>query len=116
MDKLASNLKKLRELKGISQYKLAEELNIKRSAYGNYETGMSYPEFYTLKKIADYYQIDVKDLLGIDFELGKNLDIEKEAEELIENIKEYYYKKYREIPSDEILKKIFNVIIEKKFK
>ncbi|NLM63578.1 MAG: helix-turn-helix transcriptional regulator [Mollicutes bacterium] len=112
MDRLASNLKKLRELKGISQYKLAEELNIKRSAYGNYETGMSYPEFYTLKKIASYYQMDVRDLLGVDLEFEKNLNVEKEAKELIENIKEYYYRKYRKILSDEEFKKIIDYLLK----
>ncbi|MGI6309490.1 MAG: helix-turn-helix domain-containing protein [Bacilli bacterium] len=110
MDKLASNLKKMRELKGVSQYKLAEELNIKRSAYGNYETGMSYPEFYTLEKIADYYKIDVRDLLGLAPDFEKGLDIDKEAKELMENIKEYYYKKYREIPSKKTLIKIIDFI------
>lgn len=113
MDKLASNLKRMRKSKGISQYKLAEELNIKRSAYGNYETGMSYPEFYTLKKIAEYYQVDVSDLLELDSDFEKSLDIEKEAEELLENIKEYYYKKYRGIPSDDLLTKIIKKLLVK---
>ncbi len=113
MSNLATNLKKLREEKRISQYKLAEELNIKRSAYGNYETGLSHPEFDVLEKLANYYKVDVKDLLDSNKDFEKELDIKKEAEELKKVIKEHYYKVYRRIPRDETIKKIVELMLER---
>ena len=103
MNFLAKKLKELREEKGFSQYKLSEELNIKRSAYGNYETGLSYPEYNVLEKIADYYKVDVRELLGSSEELEKKLNLKEEKNNVERAIKEYYYKKYRVVPSDKIL-------------
>lgn len=114
MTYLSSKLKELREKKGISQYKLAEELDIKRSAYGNYETGMSYPEYDVLEKLAGYYDIDVKELLGLDDSFDRSLDIKKESEEIKKVIKEYFYKRYRKIPNNKVLDKIIKFLIEGK--
>ncbi len=111
MSYLSDKLKELRTKNNISQYKLAEELNIKRSAYGNYETGLSYPEYSTLRKIADYYKTDIRNLLGFDEKFEKSLNIKKEAKEIEEVIKEHYYKHYRKIPSDAMIKEIMKMLL-----
>jgi transcriptional regulator with XRE-family HTH domain len=106
MTYLSSKLKELREKNNVSQYKLSEDLDIKRSAYGNYETGMSYPEYEVLEKIAKYFSVDVNELLGYDKEFDKNIDLLAESEEIKKQIKSYFYKRYRKIPSDKMIKEI----------
>lgn len=106
MTKLSENLKKFRKEKSISQYKLSEDLNIKRSAYGNYETGMSYPEYDVLEKIANYFNVEANVLLGKEKDFDKNINIEETAKEVRADIKRYFYRKYRIIPSEDIINKI----------
>ena len=110
MSYLSNKLKELRIANNISQYKLAEELDIKRSAYGNYETGLSYPEYDVLEKIADYYKVDIVDLLEFDERFENSLDIQKEAKKIESVISEYYYKNYRKIPSKQVVGKMLKVL------
>jgi transcriptional regulator with XRE-family HTH domain len=108
MTYLSSKLKELREKNNVSQYKLAEDLDIKRSAYGNYETGLSYPEYEVLEKIAKYFNVDVNELLGYDEGFDKSLDLKTEYEEIRKQIKGYFYKKYRKMPSKKLITDILN--------
>lgn len=56
-------LKELRQKKGISQQKLANFLNVSRSAIAMWETGKSSPDLATLVKIANYFGVSVDFLL-----------------------------------------------------
>ena len=58
------NLKKLRKEKGISQLKLAMDLNMTQNTISRYETGEREPGINELIKIADYFNISVDYLLG----------------------------------------------------
>jgi len=49
---------------GISQYELAERLKFSRGQIANYEQGTREPDFYTLGKIADFFQVSTDYLLG----------------------------------------------------
>ncbi len=57
-------LKELREKKGISQYRLADELKLSQSAIGNWEAGKREPDFATIQRIADYFGVTVDYVLG----------------------------------------------------
>lgn len=57
-------LKELREKKGISQYRLADELKLSQSAIGNWEAGKREPDFATIQRIADYFGVTVDYILG----------------------------------------------------
>ena len=57
-------LKELRTSKGVKQREMAEFLGIDRTTYGKYETGASEPDFDTVLKIADYFDVSVDFLLG----------------------------------------------------
>lgn len=50
------NLKELRNEKHLSQYDLANFLNIRQPSYNRYETMKSEPDIATLKKLAEFYQ------------------------------------------------------------
>lgn len=58
-----NNLKKLREHHGISQAKVANDLNISRVAYTNYELGKREPSYDMLIHIARYFHMTVDDLI-----------------------------------------------------
>ena len=60
----AIRLKELREINEISQYKLADALNLSRSVLSNYEQGIREPDFNTLRLIANYFNVSIDFLLG----------------------------------------------------
>ena len=56
-------LKEIRKSKGISQLKLAMELNTNQNTISRYENGEREPEIHELIKIADYFNISIDYLL-----------------------------------------------------
>lgn len=56
-------LKELRKKKGISQLRLATELNTTQNTISRYETGEREPGIAELIKIADYFNVSVDYLL-----------------------------------------------------
>lgn len=60
----AEKLRVLREQKGLSQAEVARRLNLNRITYGQYEQGKRHPDYETLIKIADYYNVSIDYLLG----------------------------------------------------
>lgn len=56
--------KRLRSSCGLTQAEMAEKLGISRSTIGMYETGAREPDFETLEKIADFFNVDIDYLLG----------------------------------------------------
>ena len=57
-------LKILRKEKGISQLKLALELNTSQNTISRYETGEREPGINELIKIADYFDVSIDYLVG----------------------------------------------------
>ena len=57
-------LKELRKKKGISQLRLATELNTTQNTISRYETGEREPGIDELIKIADYFHVSVDYLIG----------------------------------------------------
>ncbi len=62
--KFGEILKKLRNEKNMTQEDLAQVLNFKRSTVAGYETDDREPDFKTLIKISDYFNVSVDYLLG----------------------------------------------------
>lgn len=56
-------LKKLRKENRYSQEYMAEQLNVSRQSYSRYENGDSQPEFSTLIRIADIFNVSLDYLL-----------------------------------------------------
>ena len=56
-------LKFLRKSKGISQLKLAMDLNMNQNSISRYETGEREADYATLIKFADYFGISIDYLL-----------------------------------------------------
>ncbi len=71
---LRKNLRFLRRLHNMTQADAAKVINLSRSAYAAYETGTQLPSVITLKKIADFNNLKIDDLLSptlINSMLGK---------------------------------------------
>lgn len=58
------NLKKIRKLKNITIKELANALNLAESTISLYENGKREPDFNTLSKISDYFNVSIDYLLG----------------------------------------------------
>ncbi|MDO5410618.1 MAG: helix-turn-helix domain-containing protein [Lachnospiraceae bacterium] len=76
--KIGEFLKELRKEKAITQEQLAERFNVSRRSVSRWETGNNLPDLDTLIEMADYYEIDLRELL----------DGERKSERMNEEIKE----------------------------
>lgn len=56
-------LKQLRKSKGISQLKLAMDLNMNQNSISRYENGIREADYATLIKFADYFKVSIDYLL-----------------------------------------------------
>lgn len=56
-------LKELRKMRGISQLKLALDLNMNQNSISRYESGAREADYATLIKIADYFGVSLDYLL-----------------------------------------------------
>jgi len=60
----SDRLKELRKEKNLTQEDLAKILEISRSTIAGYETERKEPDYETLKKIADFFNVSIDYLLG----------------------------------------------------
>ena len=65
--KISENIKFYRLQLGLTQEKLANLLNGKKSLISNYENGHSTPDIYVLIKLADIFQVTLDELVGRKF-------------------------------------------------
>ncbi len=66
MSYLSSNIKYLRELKGLNQTQLGDILGKKKAVVSSYELGGSEPPLTALLKLSDYFGIDLDSLTKLD--------------------------------------------------
>ncbi len=76
--KIGEFLKELRKEKGLTQEQLAEKFNVSRRSVSRWETGNNLPDLDILVEMADYYEIDLRELL----------DGERKSEKMNEELKE----------------------------
>lgn len=84
--KIGSFLKELRKEKSISQEQLAEKLNVSRRTVSRWETGNNLPDLDLLIELADYYQVDLRELLNGE---RKSEPMNKELKETVLQVAEY---------------------------
>ncbi len=66
MAKVGEVIRVLRIKRGLSQSQLADAMNLKRSAIGNYERGVREPDLDTIEAFADYFDVSIADIMGRD--------------------------------------------------
>ena len=76
--KIGEFLKELRKEKRLTQEQFAEQFNVSRRSVSRWETGNNMPDLDTLIQMADYYEIDLRELL----------DGERKSEKMNEELKE----------------------------
>ena len=64
MNNFGNKIRELRKKKGISQLRLATDLNTTQNTISRYETGEREPGIDELIKIADYFNVSVDYLIG----------------------------------------------------
>ena len=76
--KIGSFIKELRKEKGLTQEQFAEQFNVARRTVSRWETGSNLPDLDILIEMADYYNMELRELL----------DGERKSEKMNEELKE----------------------------
>ena len=88
MDMIAigKNLQELRKEKGMTQEQLAEHFNVARRTVSRWETGSNMPDLDILIEMADFYDVDLRELLD-----GERTEqkMEKELNDTVLKVAEY---------------------------
>ena len=83
-------IKTLRKEKELTQEQLAEELFVSSKTVSRWETGNVLPDVAMLQTIADYFGVDIRELLN-----GERSDVDSEQKEMMRKLAEYTEKKER---------------------
>ncbi len=85
MQKIGAFLKHLRKEKGLTQEQLAEVFNVAGRTVSRWETGSNMPDLSMIIQIADYFDVEVKEILNGEKD-GKKINYElKETLEKVAN-------------------------------
>ena len=84
--KVGSFLKELRKEKGITQEQFAEKLNVSGRSISRWETGNNMPDISLLVEIADFYDVDVREIIEGE---RKSEMMDKEVREVAEKMADY---------------------------
>ena len=84
--KIGSFLKELRKEKGITQEQAANEFGVAQRTVSRWETGSNMPDLSILIEIAEFYDVDIKEI--IDGE-RKSENMEKETKETLQKVADY---------------------------
>jgi HTH-type transcriptional regulator, competence development regulator len=115
---LGETIAKLRKEKGLSQYELADRLGFSRGKLSNYEQGSRQPDYDTLKKIADYFDVSIDHLLGREEKVKTKEDSLEEVNKLVKEygIEQFGFfdiEKWRNLSQEDIeeIKKHFEYVV-----
>ncbi|MCI6767121.1 MAG: helix-turn-helix transcriptional regulator [Lachnospiraceae bacterium] len=84
--KIGAFLKELRKEKTVTQEQLAEMLNVSRRTVSRWETGNNMPDMDILVGLADYYDVDIRELLDGE---RRSEQMDKEMKETILKVADY---------------------------
>lgn len=84
--KIGSFLRELRKEKELTQEQLAEKFGVSSRSVSRWENGNTMPELGILVELADYYEVDIKEI--IDGE-RKSESMEKEEKETLKKVADY---------------------------
>ena len=84
--KISSFLKELRLEKGLTQGQLAEQLNVSNRSISRWETGSTLPDLSLLIELAEFYDVEIKEI--IDGE-RKSENMNQKEKETLQKVAEY---------------------------
>lgn len=86
MQKIGNFLKELRKERGLTQEQLAEELGVAGRTVSRWETASNMPDLSILIQIAEYYDVEVKEILDGE---RRNNTMDKDLKETLEKVADY---------------------------
>ncbi len=86
LKKTGQFLKYLRKEKGITQEKFAERMGVSGRTVSRWETGSNMPDLDVLIQIADYYEVEIREILDGE---RKGEKMNKEMEETVLKVADY---------------------------
>ena len=92
--KIGGFLKELRKEKELTQEQLAEKFGVSSRSVSRWENGNTMPELSILVELADYYEIDIKEIIDGERKSEIMLKDEKETLLKIADYAEYEKKEY----------------------
>ena len=114
--KIGSFLKELRKEKNLTQEQLAEVLNVSGRTVSRWETGSNMPDLSILVELADYYDVDIREIINGERESEK---MDKDLKNTLEQVAEYsntekksLKKKMIEISASAALLLLFSVMLD----
>lgn len=84
--KIGNFMKELRKEKGVTQEQLADFLNTSRRTVSRWETGSNLPDIDILVILADYYSVDLREILNGE---RKQAEVDKEVKDTVLKAAEY---------------------------
>ena len=84
--KIGSFLKQLRKEKNLTQEQLAEALNVSGRTVSRWETGSNMPDLSILVELADYYDVDIREIINGE---RKSENMENELKDTLTQVAEY---------------------------
>ncbi|MDA2637885.1 helix-turn-helix domain-containing protein [Bacillus cereus] len=94
------NIKKLRTMRGLSRYELADDLNISYRTISSWEVGEKMPRIHTIHKLAEYFNVSESYLLHqviSDEELFQRVEGEEDP---VHRLARLLYDKYMSVPEE----------------
>ena len=83
--KIGTFLRELRKEKNLTQEQLAEILGVSGRTVSRWETGSNMPDLAIMIELADYYDIDIKELLNGE----RKSEMDKELKETLKTVADY---------------------------
>ncbi|MER1249811.1 helix-turn-helix domain-containing protein [Bacillus sp. C10(2022)] len=98
----------LRKSKKLTQEEMASKIGVHRGTYANYERGNRQPDYETLIKIADFFEVSIDYLLRKE---TQEKTINEEAKKILNDPKTFIAARDGEV-TDEILQAALEIITE----
>lgn len=107
---LGDRLRELRNNKKLTQEELAEKIGVTRGTYAHYEINKRQPDYETLKKLSDYFNVSLDYLItGEDGQIPSPDEFWKE---IMDPETRLFFKDLHDAPEDAIkeMKEIWDII------
>ncbi len=101
-EKFGNFIKELRKEKGLTQKEMGDKLNITDKAISKWERGLSFPDISMLNSLADFFEVDISELLNCERGAKQEVDVEALIKEAIEKYKNIEEKRKEKIKNKKI--------------
>ena len=105
--KIGAFLKSLRKEKGLTQEQLAEQMSVSSRTVSRWETGSNMPDISILIELADFYEVDIREILNGE---RKSEIMTEETREVLTKVAEYTDADKQKLMKDIIVNSVIALI------